>query len=67
MKAKYVPLKKRTKREQKDFHKKQRKDWGQINPITQKVQSQKLYNRKKSKHRHDYEPGLDFLVGWKAG
>ena len=61
MKEKYVPLDKRTKREQREYHAKQRRDWGEISPITKKLPNQKLYNRKKSKHRH-YEPGLDFLV-----
>ena len=61
MKEKYVPLDKRTKREQREYHAKQRRDWGEISPITKKAANQKLYNRKKSKHRQDYEPGLDFF------
>ena len=62
MKHKYVPLDKRSKKEQKEFHAAQRRDWGAISPVTRKVPNLKVYNRKKSKHRHEYEPGLDFLV-----
>lgn len=47
MKHKYVPLEKRSKKQQKEFHSKQRKTWGSINPITRKVPNAKVYNRKK--------------------
>ena len=62
MKQKYVPLDKRSKREQREFHARQRQDWGQLNPITRKTANQKAYNRKKSERWHEYEPGSDFLV-----
>ena len=61
MKQKYIPLDKRTKREQKEYHAVQRRDWGNISPVTKKVENGKAYNRKKSKRRWgEYEPGLDF-------
>ena len=62
MKQRYVPLEKQSKRKQKEYHAKQRGDWGNVNPITRKVESAKLYNRKKSK-RERYDSGLDFFVG----
>ena len=61
MKQKYVPIEKQSKRKQREFHTAQRNDWGSINPVTQKVPNLKAYNRKKSKQRYEYEPGLDFL------
>jgi len=61
MKQRYVPLEKQSKRKQKEYHAKQRGDWGNINPITRKVENAKLYNRKKSK-RERYDSGLDFFV-----
>jgi len=63
MKQKYVPLEKRTKKMQKQFHDKQRNTWGELNPLTRKTANQKIYNRKKSERWHEYEPGSDFLVG----
>jgi len=61
MKQKFIPLEKRTKREQKEYHSNQRRDWGTLNPVTRKVENGKAYSRKKSKQRwHEYEPGLDF-------
>jgi len=64
MKQQYIPLDKKSKREQREYHALQRRDWGIINPATRKVESSKVYNRKKSKQRWcEYEPGLDFLVG----
>jgi len=64
MKQKFVPLAKRSKREQKEHHAAQRRDWGSLNPATRKTPNLKAYNRKKSKQRwhNGHEPCLDFLV-----
>ena len=62
MRQKYVPIEKQSKRKQKEFHAAQRRDWGGINPATQKVPNLKAYNRKKSKHGFDHEPCLDFFI-----
>jgi len=57
-----VPLSKLSKKRQKEFYAKQRKDWGCFNPVTRVVPNGKAYNRKKSKQRwNDHEPCLDFL------
>lgn len=61
MKQKYVPLDKRSKKKQKEYHDMQRRDWGELNPITRKTANQKIYNRKKSEHWHEYEPRSDFF------
>ena len=63
MKQQYIPLNKQSKRKQKEYNSVQRRDWGSINPITKKVESAKVYNRKKSKRRWcEHEPSLDFFV-----
>jgi len=63
MKQRYVPLEKQSKGKQKEYHAKQRRDWGNLNPVTKKLENGKAYNRKKSKHWCcEHEPGLDFLV-----
>ena len=68
MRQKYIPLEKRTKREQKESNALQRKDWGKVHPATQKSINAKAYNRKKSKQRWcEYEPCLDFLKCYKRG
>ena len=68
MKQKFIPLKKRSKREQREHHAAQRKDWGNTHPATKKLPNQKAYNRKKSKQwQRKNEPGLDFLVVAKGG
>ncbi|MCL2605146.1 MAG: hypothetical protein FWD90_11765 [Defluviitaleaceae bacterium] len=64
MKQRFIPLEKLSKRKQKKVHAAQRKDWGQIKPVTSRIESAKIYNRKKSKHRWgEHEPGLGFFVG----
>ena len=47
----FVPLDKRSKREQKEFYKTQRKTWNDINPMTRVIQSAKAYNRTMQKAR----------------
>lgn len=60
---KFIPLNKRSKGEQKEYHAAQRKDWGGLNPATRKIPNLKAYNRKKSKQQWcGHEPCLDFLV-----
>ena len=61
MKQKYVPLDKRTKKQQKEYHDIGRRGWGEFNPVSRKTTNQKVYNRKKSERWHEYEPRSDFL------
>ena len=61
MSQKYVPIEKQSKKKQKEFYKKQRRDWGGINPATRKVPNLKIYDRKKSKQWKLHDPCLDFL------
>jgi hypothetical protein len=56
MKQKYVPLEKRSKREQREYYTSQRRSWGEVNPITKTIPSKKVYNRKKYAYRNEYEP-----------
>ena len=49
--SKYVSLDKRSKKAQKEYHSKQRRTWGELNPVTRSVPSGKAYNRKKEKER----------------
>ena len=51
---KYIPLEKMSKKMQREYHKKQRKGWGGISPITRCSDNPKAYNRAKSKRDCDY-------------
>ena len=48
---KYVSLDKRSKKAQREYHAKQRRIWGELNPVTRSVPSGKTYNRRKEKQR----------------
>ena len=61
--SKYVSLDKRSKKAQKEYHSKQRRTWGELNPVTRSVPSGKAYNRKKEKERISKE----FRDGFGAG
>ena len=59
----YVPLEKRNKKSQKEYHLKQRRTWGDLNPVTRSVPNGKAYNRNKEKQRI----GKEFRNGFGAG
>ncbi len=58
---KYVSLDKRSKKAQREYHAKQRRAWGELNPVTRSVPSGKTYNRKKEKQRigKEFRNGFD--------
>ena len=45
----FIPLNKKSKKEQKKFHSMQRKDWNGLNPMTRTVPNGKGYDRNKVK------------------
>ena len=45
----FVPLKKQSKQNQKEFHAKKRGSWGNVNPVTRTPPNPKAYNRVKQK------------------
>ena len=56
---KYVPLSKKSKKEQKKFHAMQRSTWNGLNPMTRTVPNGKAYNRKKLK-QSDFRNSRDY-------
>ena len=69
----YVTLDKRSKKAKKEYHAKQRRTWGELNPVTRTVSSGKIYNRKKEKQRigvesrKGFDADFDFKErGWKS-
>ena len=62
MNTKYIPLDKRSKAKQKEYHSKQRKSWGELNPITRKTENKKAYNRKKSERWRFHDQSFGFFI-----
>lgn len=64
----YVPIDKRSKREQKKYHSMQRNTWNGLNPVTRTVPNGKAYDRNKlkseerrnSRRSNGYEPTAVF-------
>lgn len=52
-----VPLKKQSKRVQKEFHSKRRGSWYGILPVTRTVPSRRLYDRKRIKREDRWARG----------
>ena len=44
---KFIPLKKQSKKEQRKYHARLRRDWNGLKPVTRVVKSKKVYDRKK--------------------
>jgi hypothetical protein len=53
---KYVPLEKRSKKEQRAWHARQRGNWNGVKPVTRIVPSKKVYSRKKK--RQEFPPDV---------
>ena len=45
---KMISLDKQSKKEQKKYHARRRRDWNGLNPATRVIKSKKIYNRKKN-------------------
>lgn len=59
---KFVPFEKLSKKKQRELNKKQRGSWGSINPVSRKVESAKIYNRKKARKWKDDSMAVLFVV-----
>ena len=46
-----VPLKKQSKRAQKEYHARQRSSWNGLNPVTRVAPNGKAYDRNREKQR----------------
>ena len=53
---KLIPLKKQSKKAQKKYHARSRRDWNGLKPTTRVVKSKKVYVRKKPG-----KPDIDFI------
>lgn len=58
---KFVEYEKLSKRQKKEIDKAKRTTWGNVIPVTKKVESAKIYNRKKHQRR-DWESGAGVFV-----
>lgn len=56
----YAPYKKLSKRKQREQDERKRETWGQIKPVTRKIDSAKMYNRKKARCWHQNADGAFF-------
>ena len=52
MATKFIPRGKLSKRARKEQDARERAGWGSINPATRRIESKKLYNRKKDLTRY---------------
>ena len=57
---KFIPYEKLSKKKRRELDKKRRSDWGELKPVTRKIESGKIYKRKKAKPEED--PDFAFLI-----
>ena len=46
---KFIPYGKLSKKKRRELDKKRRSDWGELKPVTRRIESGKIYKRKKAK------------------
>ena len=54
----WIPMDKRSKKAQREYHTKQRGSWHGLNPITRTVQSRKTYDRARVKQADRRDLGI---------
>jgi len=57
----FVPYGKQSKKKRREMDRAKRAEWGNISPVTKKIASRKVYDRKKTQ-RWQEPPVLGFLV-----
>ena len=57
---KFVPRDKLGKKARKEHDARNRLTWNGVNPVTKRIESKKLYNRKKTRREADELPGGSF-------
>ena len=62
---KHIPLEKMSKKERMAYHKRRRRTWGALSPVTRKPRNPKAYNRAKARQRREEDPAVFFL--WPKG
>ena len=58
---KFIPYEKLSKKKRRELDKKRRSDWGELRPVTRKIESGKIYKRKKAKPE---DPDFAFFIFW---
>lgn len=61
MMKKFVEYEKLSKKQKREIDKAKRANWGDVIPVTKKVESVKIYNRKKHQRR-DWESGAGVFI-----
>lgn len=61
---KHVPYDKLSKKAKKAVDRKERGQWGDIRPVTRRIESEKLYNRKKLPHIGRDDAGASFCLNY---
>ena len=59
---KFVPLEKRSKRQQREWYKARRKTWGDFSPVTRRPENPKAYKRKKVGRNDDFGQPFCFAL-----
>ena len=60
-----IPLEKQSKARQREYHAARRGSWNGVNPVTRRVESKKVYRRKKALKWEDDLPFQGFLLSEK--
>lgn len=57
----FVQYEKLSKKQKKEINQAKRMTWGDVNPVSKKIESAKIYNRKKHQRR-DWDSGAGVFI-----
>lgn len=52
---KFIPYEKLSKKKRRELDRRKRSDWGEIKPVSRRIESGKIYKRKKAKPEEDLD------------
>ncbi len=58
---KFIPYEKLSKKQRRELDRRKRGDWGACKPVSRKIESGKIYKRKKAKQEVDSDTSLFFI------
>ena len=59
---KFIPYEKLSKKKRRELDRQKRNDWGEVKPVSRRIESGKIYKRKKAKREEDLDASLFYLL-----
>ena len=58
---KFIPYEKLSKKKRRELDRQRRNDWGELKPVTRRIESGKIYKRKKAKPEEESDFAFSYF------